>query len=136
MKMRRTLAAFVLCTTTGCSSLQPVSVQSLAEKPPPVVYITQGNGVVVPVYEPRLRGDTLVGSKVVMPLGEVQRIAVLQVSKGRTAMLVSGIVIVSAMGVYAISAAAGGRSDWYCDYSGRAIEELGVPRCGPGGPML
>jgi hypothetical protein len=135
MKVRRITSAVVVAATAGCSSLQPIPVRAITETRPQVVYITQGNGAVVLVVSPRLRGDSVVGTQVALPLRDVQRISVRQVSKGRTAMLISGMVVLSAVGLYAVTTA-GGRSDWYCDYGGPAINELGVPRCGPGGPML
>ena len=129
---RRLPFAVLLGVTTACSSMHAISPQSLNEMPPAIAYITHRNGAVVPVYEARVVGDSLVGKDVTMPLRDVQRISVVGVSKGRTAMLISGIVMVTGVGVYALTTlASGGDPNFICDYSPRAYDELGGPKCGP-----
>lgn len=121
-----------LGVTGGCSSMHAISVQALNETPRVVAYITHRNGAVVPVYDARVVGDSLIGKEITMPLHDVQRISVVGVSKGKTAMLISGIVVVTGVGVYALTTLASGYDpDFICDYSPRAYEELGGPKCGP-----
>ena len=130
--LRRLATPLLLASAAACSSMQAISVQSLSETPRPVVYITNRSGVVVPVYDARLVGDTVVGKEVALPLNDVQRISVVGVSKGRTAMLISGIVVVVGVGAYAITTLASGYDpNFICDYSPSAYDELGGPRCGP-----
>lgn len=127
--------AAVLCAfvAAGCHSLQPVPLRYIAETRPAVVYVADGFGVVTTITNPRLSGDTVVGTvpgantPVALPLHEVQRVSTVRLNRGRTALLVGGIAAAGAFMAYAVLSNAGGRSDFTCDYNNPSY--LG-PQCG------
>lgn len=115
----------VLCAlaAAGCHSLQPVPLHYITETSPAVVYVADGFGVVTTVANPRLSGDTVIGTvpgenrEVALPPREVQRVSTVRLNRGRTAMLVGGIAVAGTFMAYAVLSNAGGRSDFTCDYN-------------------
>ena len=117
----------------GCQSLQPVPLHYISETSPAMVYVADGFGVVTTIANPRLSGDTVVGTvpgenkPVALPLREVQRVSTVRLNRGRTALLVGGIAAAGAFMTYAVLSNAGGRSTFSCDYNNPTY--LG-PQCG------
>jgi hypothetical protein len=121
-------------------SLQPVSepARFITETKPEMVYVTQGTGAIVEVMNPRMNGDTLVGTRlgasrnpVILPWRYVQRVSTMRRSKSRTMMLIAGITVASAVSVYAFTQSQNGHAAWACDYNTNALDGNGAPRCGP-----
>lgn len=120
---RRAPAALLLATLWACQSMQPVPVRFIPETNPPVVYLSDGNGVVQAIANPRLSGDTVLGTTVrgnediAVPLREVQRVSTVRLHRGRTAMLVTGLALGGGLMSYVLLSNANGKSTWYCDWS-------------------
>jgi hypothetical protein len=139
MKARRAMAAILLTTTAGgaCSSLRPVPepMQFINETKPPLVWVAYGTGILVEMANPEVRGDSLLGTRpgsghLALPWNQVQSVATVQVSKGKTALLLGGLVGVAGLLTYAVIAKANAKNIT-CDYSDVAYEETGGPVCGP-----
>ena len=130
----RAAVALLALAALGCQSLQPVPLRYITETKPAVVYVADGFGVVTTVANPRLSGDTVVGTvpggnrPVALPLREVQRVSTVRLNRGRTAMLIAGVVAAGAFTAYAVLSDAGERSDFTCDYNKPTFG--GVPQCG------
>lgn len=103
--------------------MQAVPVAFISETNPPLVYLSDGNGVTQAIANPRLTGDTVVGTTVgsnldvAVPLREVQRVSTVRVNRGRTAMLISGLVAAGGVVSYVLLNNANGKSTFYCDWS-------------------
>lgn len=117
------LAAFLL-STVACTSVQQVRepAQFIPQTKPDVVVVFYHDNAQVPVAEPRISGDSLIGTwaglgePVAVPLSQVARIDAVQRSKKRTTFLIAGLTAVTAAGIYAlVQASTGGRR--VCDYS-------------------
>jgi hypothetical protein len=124
MNLVRVSLAAVLPLAVGCVTVQPVQepAQFIPQAKPNVVVVIYNDNSEVPVSEPRMSGDTLVGTwlglgePVAVPLNQVQRIDALQRDKKRTTLMIVGISAVGAAGIYAlVQAATSGRNA--CDYS-------------------
>jgi hypothetical protein len=111
-----------LAGSAACSSLQPVGdpARFISEAHPKVLYATHNSGAVVAVAEPRVSGDTLLGTReglshpVALPLSQVQRVEALQRDKKRTTLMIVGVTAVTATLGILLAQAGGGES---CDYS-------------------
>jgi hypothetical protein len=120
---RHASAALLLIGVWACQSMQPVPVRFIPETNPPVVYLSDGNGVTQAIANPRLSGDTVLGTTVganvdvAVPLHEVQRVATVRLNRGRTAMLVGGLVAAGGLMSYVLLNTDNGKSTFYCDWS-------------------
>jgi hypothetical protein len=133
----RALLAAGLIALTGCSSMQPISVAYISEARPAVVHVSDGFGVVTTIANPRVSGDSVVGTAlgadrpVVVPLREAQRITAVRRSSARTAMLIGGLTALGALVTYAALSAANGDDSGFCDYDrqpmGGGASECGYP---------
>ena len=136
-ELMRAPALLLLATLAACHSMQPVPVSFIHSASPQVVYLSDGNGVTQAVANPRLSGDTVVGTAVggsgpvAIPLNEVQRITTVRVSRGKTVLLISAFAGAGAMVAYAVLAKANGDSEGFCDYdqqpTGPGATECGYP---------
>ena len=142
MMMRRLLATAVPIFALACSSVRqvPQPMRYVTEKNPPVVqvaYVLQGVGVTMAVANPQVVGDSLKGTRamgnhpIAIPVRDIHAIAARRFDGGRTAILATGIGMLSAFGLYAILGSANGRNDWYCDYNDSVRGPNGEPLCGP-----
>ena len=121
----RVTAAVTLVATTACVGLQPVwdPARFIAETKPPVVYVMKGREAVLTLTNPRVRGDTVLGTlpgesePVALPLSDVQNIGTVRLSGRRTALLVGAVASVGALAAFAFFTNANGRSNWSCDYN-------------------
>ena len=122
MRIPKQPLTLVLLAAAACKSMQPVPVAFIETKPP-VVYLYDGNGVTQAVANPRLSGDTVIGTTVgsnldiAVPLREVQQVSTVRVNRGRTAMLVSGLAVAGGVMSYVLLSNANGKSTFYCDWS-------------------
>lgn len=121
-ELMRAPALLLLATLAACHSLQPVPVSFIPSASPQVVYLSDGNGVTQAVANPRLSGDTVVGTVVggdapiAVPLDEVQRIATVRVNRARTVFLLGAVTVGSGLLAYAILTHAAGDGSEFCDY--------------------
>ena len=137
-QLTRSAAALALgLLGAACHSLQPVPVSFIHSASPQVVYLSDGNGVTQAVANPRLSGDSVVGTAlsgngpVAVPLREVQRITTVRVSRGKTVLLISAFAGAGAMVAYAVLSKANGDDDGFCDFdqqpTGPGATECGYP---------
>lgn len=138
MNVRHLTAAALLALTASCSSLLPVAEPAafIAETNPPIVYVTNSNGVVLEIVNPRADGDSLRGvwttrqRALALPWRDVQRVSTFRLNRGRTVLFLAGITAASSVAVYALTTNANGHNQWTCDYNTNAIDPTGAPRCG------
>lgn len=139
MKVRRVTAAVILASSVACSRVREVfePARFIAEKNPPVVYVTQRSNTVVAIANPRISGDTVLGTlpgesgPVAVPFSQVHSVAAVRFDGARTALLAAGVTLASALSAYAFFGTAGGRSNWFCDYNSSVRGPAGEPLCGP-----
>lgn len=116
--------------TTACSSLQAVPVAFISEVRPTEVQISNGAGVVRTLVNPRLSGDTVMGTAlgkpVAIPLREVQRVATVRFSRSRTAMLIGSVVTTTSLIAYVFILDARGKDKVVCDENNMAED---TPLC-------
>lgn len=119
MTLQRLTLAGVLLSTAACMSVRPVPsvAQFVPQAHPQLVWVTYTDNSIVPVMQPKISGDSLVGTwqglsePVAIPLGEVKLVQARQRDKGRTTWLIAGLSVFTAAGVYAIVQATSGKSD-------------------------
>jgi hypothetical protein len=107
MKLARLSLAALFLAGTACSSAQLVHdpVQFLATHPDLIV-VTYDDNSEVPVAQPRLSHDTIIGTwdglnePVAVPLSHVQRVDAVQKDSKRTTMLIVGLVGITAVATY------------------------------------
>lgn len=134
MSCIRVSLAAVLLGSAACRSVQPVMQPSqfIPRANPEVVIVTYNDNSEVPVAQPRMSGDTLLGTwqglgePVAVPMSQVQRIDAVQRDRKRTTLLIAGLTAVTAAGVYALIQATSG-SD-VCDYGRPGEGEGGLPK--------
>jgi len=127
---RLALVALIL-SSAGCATLQPVRDPAtfISQTNPQVVYATHKNGSVLAVAQPRVSGDSLLGTwqglarPLGLPLTHVQRIEAVQRDKKRTTLVIAGAAALTATLGYLLVQARGG-SGPSCDYSGVTSEPL------------
>jgi len=132
---RRVTVAAILAVTAGCSSLQPVAepLRFIAETNPPVVYVSYETGAVMVMENPRISGDSMLGTvpgesrPVALPLNQVQTVSTVRRNSGRTALLIAGLAGMGAVMTYAVLAN-GTNSNYTCDYNDP--KRTGGPACG------
>jgi hypothetical protein len=139
MTSRRVTTVVLLAATAGCSSVRPVyePARFISEKNPPVVYVVRQNGAVVAIASPRISGDTVLGvgwesnRAVAVPFSQVYSVAAARFDGTRTAFLIGGVTLASAIAAYAMFGGAHGHNNWYCDYNNSVRGPNGEPLCGP-----
>jgi hypothetical protein len=113
-----------------------VPVEFITEASPPIVHLSDSYGVVVSIENPRLSGDTVLGTAmgqnrpVAIPLRQVQRISTVRFNGGRTALLVGGVAAMGALAAYAALANASGNSGYMCDYNEPSQDGSEREKCG------
>jgi hypothetical protein len=115
MTLQRFTLAGVLLSTAACMTVRPVPsfTQYVPQHNPPLVWVTYTDNSIVPVLQPKISGDSLVGTwqglsePVSIPLGQVKLVQARQRDKGRTTWLIAGLSVLTAAGVYAIVQATG-----------------------------
>lgn len=95
-------AALVVLSASGCAGWRTTSVtpmELLANKGVPAVRVTRHDKSKVEIYNPVIRGDSIVGhptqtaiARLVMPLSQVNTIATRKTSIGRTLLIGLGIL--------------------------------------------
>jgi hypothetical protein len=114
-----------LIGSVACTTLQPVSdpARYIAEVHPKVLYVTHASGAVVAVAQPRVSGDSLVGTRegltspVAVPLTEVERVEAMQRDKKRTTLVVVGLTTVTVMVGTLLAINSLGTEGETCDYT-------------------
>lgn len=136
MKLVNVPLAGLLLSAVGCATVQPVRepTQFIPQSRPSVVVVFLKDNSQVPVAEPRMSGDTLfgtwlgVGEPVVMPLSGVQRIDAIQRDKRRTTLMIAGLSVMTAAGIYALVQVATNNGP-ACDGSYTAGGQVPEGRC-------
>ena len=91
---------------TACSTVVPVHspAEYIPLKAPSTVWVTKTDNSTLRLLSPQVITDTLSGfvegEYVEMPLSSVQSMRARQATPGRTALLVGGITVAGAIGVY------------------------------------
>jgi hypothetical protein len=86
----------------GCASVQPLSNPAafISQTRPSVVYVTHNNGAILTIAEPRVSGDSLLGTwkgaeqSLALPFQEVKEVQALRNDKVRTTFLVAGVSLI------------------------------------------
>lgn len=107
MKLARIALATLFIAGTACSSVQTVRdpAQFMATRPD-VVVVVFDDGSEMPIAQPQMRGDTVVGTwqglnePVVAPLSQLRRVDAIQKDSKRTALLVLGLATASSVMTY------------------------------------
>ena len=121
MRLMQLPLAGLLVGAVGCATVQPIREPSqfIPQAKPNLVVVIYNDNSQVPVSEPRMSGDTLfgtwlgVGDPVAVPLSQVRRIDAVQRDKKRTTLMIAGVTLLAAGGVYALAIA--GKSGHACD---------------------
>ena len=118
MTWKKVVSVLLLGTmTSACMTLRPVQSpgQYIPKSNPPVVYVTYTDNSIVPVSQPKISGDTLLGTwaglaePVTIPFRDIQLVQAKQPDRGKTRMLIIGLTAVTAAGLYAIIKGTGDR---------------------------
>ena len=97
----------LLAASVGCASIRPVRdpARFIAESNPAVVYVTHNNGALLTITQPRVSGDSLVGTwaavsqPLALPLSHLQRVRAVQRDGTRTTLAIAGASMIAvAMG--------------------------------------
>ena len=115
MTLQRLTLAGVLLSTAACMTVRPVpSVATFVpQQRPQLVWVTYTDNSIVPVMQPRISGDSLVGTwqglsePVAIPLGEVKLVQARQQDRPRTRALVGALTVFTALGIFAITRSTG-----------------------------
>ncbi len=108
---RAALMAWLSVSSSGCLAwkVEPVAPRELLRQQPGItaVRVTRADKSKVEIYDPMLQGDSIVGhptnraiARLVMPLDQVQTIAVRKKSVGKTLLI--GLGVIGAVTVYAL----------------------------------
>ncbi len=132
MSVVRVSLALVLLSTIGCATLQQVRqpAEFIPKNNPPVVYVTYTDNSIVPVAQPQIKGDSLLGTwqglsePVAVPLAQVQSVQAVQHNKKRTTLLIVGLTAFTAAGAWAVSQATGNGSGDHCIESSGQTPEI------------
>lgn len=128
MLLRTLVIAGTLVGTAGCMTVRPVlaPAQFIPQTNPQLVYVTYTDNSIVPVAQPKISGDSLVGTwaglaePVAIPFNQIQVVQAKQPARGRTRLLIAGIVAFTAASAFTISKLTGNyRRDQYCIPSGQ-----------------
>lgn len=106
--VRRVTAAVLLGSLFGCQTIQPVRSPSsyISAKQPTLIWVTNEYNEVVPVGNPRLDGDNLVGTwvgmgdEVKIPLSQARNVEAKQFNPTRTFLLAGSLAAVSGAIIY------------------------------------
>jgi len=101
----RAVSVALLCSLgAACTTVQTVQpAEYIPKHAPDVVWVTAADKTVVPVTDPQVAGDTLTGTRkgtkqqVSVPLQNVQSVTIKKPDPGKTAMLVAGLTLFSAV---------------------------------------
>lgn len=112
MKLARLALAALFLGGTACSSVQTVRnpAQFMATRPDLVV-VTYDDNSEVPISQPQMRGDTVVGTwqglnePIAVPMNQVKRLDAIQKDSKRTTLLIAGLVAAAAVTAYGFSLA-------------------------------
>ena len=91
---------------TACSTVVPVHspAEYIRLKTPRIVWVTKTDNTVLRLQSPEVIADTLAGfvggEYVDMPLSSVQSMHARQAAPGRTVLLVRGLTVAGAIGIY------------------------------------
>ena len=110
-----------LALTAACSSIQPVPLEFISESRPATVDLYTGYGRHVAIDDPRVVGDSVVGTGskleyVAVPLSKVERISAKRFSGARTFLLVGGVAVMGALATYALIAEGEGDAYMGCEF--------------------
>ena len=119
MTLQRLALAGMLLSTAACMTVRPVPsfIQFVPQRRPQLVWVTYTDNSIVPVMQPRISGDSLVGTwqglsePVAIPLNEVKLVQARQPDKRRTTWLIASLGVFTAAGVYALIQKTSGKSD-------------------------
>ena len=122
MKLARLFLAALFLGGTACSSVQTVrDPSSFMSTSPDLVVVIFTDNAEMPVSNPKMRGDTLVGQwaglgeAVTVPMDQVQRIDAIQKDPKKTTLLIVGLVAATAVTTYGFSRAVQDHGQ-ICDY--------------------
>jgi hypothetical protein len=113
MKMARLSLAALFLGAIACSSVQTVRNPAQffsTERPASVVVIYNDNGE-VPIAQPTMRGDTIVGiwdglgEPIEVPMDQVQRVDAIQKDPRKTTLFIAALVGAAAVTTYGFSRA-------------------------------
>lgn len=113
MTLQRLTLAIALLSTAACQTVRPVPsfTTFVPQQRPQLVWVTYTDNSIVPVMQPAIKGDSLVGTwqglsePVSIPLGQVKLVQARQEDRARTRWLVGALSIFTAAGVYALTRA-------------------------------
>jgi hypothetical protein len=134
MKSLRVAAAAFVMLASACRSVQPVPIDFIPDSKPPVVYLSDQYGLTRAVANPRISGDTVVGTNlggtkpIAVPLSQVERVAALRPNRAQTVLLVGGIAAVVGLMTYTVVTKAFGDGSQFCDYDRQPVN--GDAECG------
>lgn len=125
MKVARLTLTALFLGAMACSSVQTVRnpAQFFETTRPQMVVVTYHDNGEVPIAQPTMRGDTIVGTwwglgePVSVAMSEVQRIDAVQKDSRKTTAFVLTLVGVGAVTAYGLSRAAFNSSGVLCDYA-------------------
>jgi hypothetical protein len=123
MKVARLFLAAIFLGGMACSSVQTVRdpARFFADARPSYVVVTYTDNSEVPVANPQMRGDTIVGEwrglgePVAVPMDEVQRIDAMQKDSRKTTVFIAalvGVAVVTGYGLYRAVTDYGEICDW------------------------
>lgn len=122
MNTRPVMALAALSLVGACRSMQPVPLEFISQTKPAVVYLSDQYGVTQIVANPRLSGDSVLGTTlggtqpVAVPVNQVERMSTVRLSRARTALLVGGLTAMGALVTYAVLSKSLGDASEFCDY--------------------
>jgi len=110
MTFLRVMLPCVIVGAAGCMSLQPVqtAAQFIPKKNPRIVWVTYSDNSIVPVAQPRISGDSLIGTwqglsePVAIPLREVKLMQAPQRDRQKTTMMAISLGALATLGIVAI----------------------------------
>lgn len=119
----RTLLALIPLGAAACVTVRPVLAPAsfIPARSPDIVWITAQSGEVIPVGQPALQGDTLVGrwvgtsEPVRFPLRQIRVMQAAQPHRGRTALLAASIGALAGFIVYRATQSSGPKANCFFD---------------------
>ena len=134
----RVTAVGVLALTVGCARMREVfePAQFIAAKRPPVVVVMQRSRAVVAIVNPRVSGDSVLGTvagetrPIAVPFSDVHSVSAVRLDGVRTMLFAVGVTATASLVAYAF-VTRGSQHDWYCDYNTSVLDATGAPLCGP-----
>ena len=109
--MTRVTTLILLLGSLGCVSVRPLRdpARFIVESRPSYVYVTHNSGALLTISQPRVSGDSLLGTwqgadqQVALPLNQFQRIAAVQRDKTRTTLLIAGVSMITVSMTYLLT---------------------------------